>query len=315
MYLSAEGIKEKAVELGADAVGIARVGQVKNKNKFLEWLARGYAGEMKYLSRNQEERFNPAELLPGAKSIVTIGVNYFPTDDDRAGMQGPYKIARYAWGEDYHRVIRRILKKLRSYIEEKTPGLNSRICVDTAPFTDVYWAQTAGLGWQGKNTALISGEFGTWLLLGSLITDVKIDKYDRPQADHCGTCTACIDSCPTGAIEKPYILNAVRCISYWTIESKAETFPDDIKNRLQGWIFGCDICLEVCPFNRFARPRKMPSFARSKRIAHLENGSVLKYSETEFENAFRLSPVSRPGFDGIRRNINQAQGTISKKKR
>jgi epoxyqueuosine reductase len=303
MMLSSDDIKKTAVDLGADAVGIAKAGPVAAKDKFLGWLYKGYAGEMDYLKRNLDLRFDPGRLLPKARSVIVIGLNYRPTPDDLAQEQSPYKAAWYGWGEDYHDVIRRKLKGLRSGLRKTAPRLRGRICVDTAPFMDKYWAQRAGIGWVGKHSNLVSRQFGSWLVLGSLIIDHEVDGYDEPHADYCGRCTACIDSCPSGAIGAPYELDATKCISYWTIESKGEKIPEEISLKMAKWVFGCDICLKACPFNRFEKPRREKAFERRGELALIETGKVAGISADEFANLFSDSPLSRPGLSGLARNI------------
>nr|MBN2277414.1 tRNA epoxyqueuosine(34) reductase QueG [candidate division Zixibacteria bacterium] len=296
-------IKEIAKRLGADAVGIAPVNPVSVKDAYLTWLSRGYHGEMAYLARYQEERFDPGRLLPGAQSIIVTGFNYCPDENNYRMIKGPYRVARYAWGNDYHRIIRQMLEKLRARLRLIVPDLKGRICVDTAPFMDKYWASQAGLGWPGKHTNLVSTTYGSWLLLGSLVIDIAIDEYDHPSDDHCGRCTACIEACPTGAITAPYCLDATRCISYQTIENKSDTIPENIALLSKGWVFGCDICLEVCPFNRFQKPRHQKELTRREEIGMVETGAVTNMTEGEFDLKFASSPLRRPGLKGLLRNI------------
>jgi len=313
--LSAKEIKRTALELGFDAVGIALAGQVKREERFLEWLERGFQGEMEYMARHRKERFDPRELLPGAKSIISVGLNYFPTEKDKSNQKGPYRVARYARGEDYHHIIRKKLQKLRSHLKTQRPGLSGRICVDTAPFMDKYWAEQAGLGWQGKHTNLLSRDFGNWLLIGSLVVDAVFDEYDRPHKDHCGKCRACIDACPTGAIVEPYCLDATRCISYWTIEAKGDRIPQATGKSMSKFVFGCDICLEVCPFNRFEKPTGETAFARIEGIDLIEEGRIDEIGADEFESKFANSPLKRPGYNGLKRNIRAASHTKIQKKK
>ena len=304
--LNSNEIKNIAVELGADIVGIAQAAPAANaRGRFLEWLGHGHHGELEYLKKYQSERFDPEILLPGAKSIISIGLNYYPNDNDIAKKKGSYKVARYAWGVDYHITLRRTLKKLRGKLKEIEPNLNGRICVDTAPFMDVYWAQKAGLGWQGKDSVLVTTKFGSYINIGALVIDQPVDRYDEPSMNHCGNCTACIDACPTGAITEPYILDARKCISYWTIESKEEKFPDDIAKNLNDYVFGCDICISACPFARFAKPHRHEKYNRKDEISLIESGEVEKLTESEFDERYKDSPISRPGLSGIVRNIKQ----------
>lgn len=305
--LNAERAKETARRLGADTVGITRPAAVDNPERFIRWLENGMAGEMTYLSRHLEVRLDPTKLLPDAKAIIVVGLNYFPPEGTPMKGDHLYKVARYAWGVDYHRTIRKLLKNLRQEIKRHEPELKARICVDTAPFMDKYWAQKAGLGWQGKHTNLVSRQWGSWLLLGSLILNREFDRYDTPELDHCGNCRACLDACPTGALFAEYNLDATRCISYWTIESKSEDIPADISRNLNGWVFGCDICISVCPFNKFQKPFSDRSFAKLESVGTVESGEVAFHSESEFKERFARSPISRAGLNGIKRNIRAAE--------
>jgi epoxyqueuosine reductase len=304
--IPAEVIKSLTEQCGVDTLGLVKTKTVHGQNKFRSWLEQGYAGEMTYLSRNLEKRFDSEKLFPGAKSIIVVGLNYFPGNHDKAKQEGPYKVARYAWGEDYHNVLRRKLERLRKELTAQYPEIRGKICVDTAPFMDKFWAQRAGLGWQGKHTNLVSRRFGSWLLIGSLIINFEIDRYDKPETDHCGRCTACLEVCPTGALTAPYQIDATRCISYWTIESKAKEIPEDISKNMNGYIFGCDICIEVCPFNRFQKPLREKELRRRDNTGLLESARVKNLSNERFKEMYSDSPIERPGLDGIRRNIRAA---------
>jgi len=304
--IPAEFVKSSVQKCGVDTLGITKAEPVHGRDNFRTWLERGYAGEMTYLARNLDKRLDPEKLFPGAKSIIVVGLNYFPNDEDKAKQEHPHKVARYAWGEDYHNVLRRKLERLREGLKAQYPELHGRICVDTAPFMDKYWAQQAGLGWPGKHTNLVSRQFGSWLLIGSLIIDYEIDIYDKPETDHCGRCTACLDACPTGALVAPHQIDATRCISYWTIESKAKKIPKDIAGHMNGYVFGCDICIEVCPFNRFQKPLQEKELRRRDNIDLIESGTVANLNDNEFRELFSDSPIERPGPEGIQRNISAA---------
>ncbi len=259
------------------------------------------------MARLQNERFDPSVLFPGAESIIVIGLNYFPDQPEKMREKKKFNVASYARGEDYHHVIRRLLKRLRFFLKEINPKINGRICVDTAPFMDKYWAQQAGLGWIGKHTNLVSRQYGSWLLLGSLIINEKTDSYDKPHKNFCGKCRRCLDSCPTNALPDLNVLDATRCLSYWTIESKSSSIPKEISNNMNHWIFGCDICLTACPFNRFEKPSKTEAFKYRDETSLLETGQVLKLTEDQFTTKFKSSPISRPNLSGIIRNIKAAE--------
>ena len=297
--VSAALLKEWAEELGADAVGVAAARPVTSRERFLAWLAAGHAAEMEYLHRHQETRFDPSRLLPGAQSVAVVGLNYTPSEPPSAG---PFRVARYAWGEDYHRVLRRLLRRLRSRLGSRYPGLSGRICVDTAPFPDKYWAVEAGLGWQGKHTNVVSRRHGSFLLLGSLILDRTCDSYDGPHADFCGSCDACLSACPTSALPVPYVLDARRCISYWTIEFRGSEIPGAVASRLGGWVFGCDECLDVCPWNRFALPARHLSMRRTAAVALAESGGAGDLPDDEFARVFAGTALTRTGRPGLARN-------------
>lgn len=301
-------VRELARQLGADAVGIAPSHPVATKELFLAWLAAGYAADMGYLHRYQDQRFDPRALLPGAESVVVVGLNYAPRAD-RA--PSPFKVAKYAWGEDYHRVLRRLLRKLRRQLRALYPRLRGRLCVDTAPFPDKYWAVQAGLGWQGKHTNLVSREHGSFLVLGSLIIDRAMVGYDRPHADYCGTCDACLQVCPTSAFPQPYLLDARRCISFWTIESDSARIPNDVARHMDGWVFGCDACLDACPWNRFATPSVHPEMERSEAVQKTEAGLAGTLSDEEFDRVFEGSALTRAGQAGLLRNQSAAMETAS----
>ncbi len=304
--LSAGDIENLIAESGVDTAGVARADQVHVSESFESWFKCGHAGEMTYLARNQDKRFDPGKLFNNAKSIIVVGLNYFPSKNDIKKPGAPFKVARYAWGEDYHHILRRKLRRLRTKLKAINPELQGRICVDTTPFMDKYWAQKAGLGWQGKHTNLVSRQYGSWLLIGSLIINIEVDRYDIMHRDFCGKCTDCLESCPTGALIAPYQIDATRCISYWTIESKADQIPENIKKNLNNYVFGCDICLEVCPFNKFQKPHREKELSRREKTGLLENGRAADLTDAQFKSIFTDSPISRPTLSGIKRNIKAA---------
>src|SRR5689334_8816261 len=261
-----EEIKAQALELGFDMAGIAAAGPLDEEGSRLgEWLARGYHGTMRWMAARESERRDPRALVPGAASVISVAMNYYaaepPGDPDGARPTAETgKISRYAWGDDYHDVMGPRLSALLEYVRRRIPGTEGKWYVDTGPVLEKAWAARAGIGWEGKHTNVITREMGSWVFLGEVIVTARLEP-DAPAADHCGSCTACIDACPTGAIVEPYLLDGSRCISYLTIEHRGD-FAAEFEGRLDGWIYGCDICQEVCPWNRkFARPSGRGEFA------------------------------------------------------
>ncbi|MDE3059283.1 MAG: tRNA epoxyqueuosine(34) reductase QueG, partial [Bacteroidota bacterium] len=242
-------IKAKAYELGFSKVGIARADALREDAVHLqEWLHRGYHASMQWMAKNIEKRCDPRAIIPDAKSVVSVAVNYFAdVQHSPAGNEG--KVSRYAWGDDYHIHVTKRIQNLFECIKQMAPDSDGRYYVDTGPVMDKYWAEKSGVGWRGKHTNVITKEFGSWVFLGEIITTLELE-YDTPMEDFCGTCTACIESCPTGAIVEPYIVDSNRCISYLTIEHRGE-IDDSLKPHFEGWVYGCDICQDVCPWNRF----------------------------------------------------------------
>jgi len=239
--------------------------------------------------------------LPGARSVVAVALNYFtPHKHDERPDRG--KISRYAWGADYHDVLKEKLNDLLRFVQEASPGAKGKVCVDTAPVMDKVWAVRAGLGWIGKSSNLITTDFGSWVFIGEIILDIELE-YDRDEVvDHCGTCTACLDACPTGAIFEPYVVDARKCISYATIELRDETLPQEFDGKMQGWLYGCDICQDVCPWNRFEQPTAEACFEPRNGETSLELDRVFDYTVDEYTERFRRSPVKRVKLAGLKRN-------------
>lgn len=302
-----------AVELGFQKIGVARAQAVPSADKLEEWLNRGYHGEMAYMANHLEKRKDPRELLPGARSVISVFLNYFQPDSEMtAGISG--HISRYAWGEDYHHVLKDKLYALAdrlhppSALPESRKERNKvyRVFVDSAPVMDKAWAVLSGLGWLGKHANVITREYGSWGFLGEIITTLPFDRYDEPMADHCGSCTACIDACPTGAIVEPYVVDGSKCISYGTIELKPEQeMPEVIQENLSGWVFGCDICQDVCPWNSFQQPTQEQAFEPLQVFRGGDLHALQKLTETEFHIVFKKSPLNRPGYGGMKRNFSQ----------
>lgn len=295
-----EWIRQYARALGFELVGIAPVQSPPHAESFLLWLAQGYAGAMEYLERTAHLRINPATLLPDARSAVVVGLNYAPAELPDTD----YRIARYALGDDYHRVIREKLETLLSAIQAVAPHAQGRVCVDSAPVLERDLALLAGLGWYGKNTCLINTHRGSYFLIGVLLLTLKLE-YDAPAQGGCGSCRLCLDACPTGALVAPYQLDARRCISYLTIELR-DSIPVAYREPMGAWLFGCDICQEVCPFNRArahqplrARPTDEPRFQPRQMPTLTE---ILQMSEQEFAERFRGSAINRAKWRGLVRN-------------
>lgn len=308
MNLLAENIKQQARALGFDKVGIVPAEALTEEGgKLREWLEQGFHGQMAYMARDPQQRSDPRLLMASAKSVVCVALNYFQpekhSDSPEAG-----KISRYAWGDDYHDVLRDKLKALLARIKEQQPEVEGKICVDTSPMMDKAWAVRAGLGWLGKHTNVITKEFGSWVFLGELLLSIEFDDYDTfIEPDHCGKCTACIDACPTAAIIAPYQLDATRCISYGTIELREAELPEPIRSNLEGWVFGCDICQDVCPWSRFSRQSGEQRFTPRPGIVEPKLQELAEMSQEEFSTRFRKSPIKRTKLVGLKRNAEAAQ--------
>ncbi|WP_258102516.1 tRNA epoxyqueuosine(34) reductase QueG [Marinoscillum sp. MHG1-6] len=291
-------VKSIAGELGFSFCGISKAGLLTEEaNQLEEWLARGYQGKMGYLENHFDKRLDPTKLVPGAKSVVSLIYNYFPTHHPE---EDTYKIARYAQGQDYHFVIKDKLKTFMHRIEEEIGSVEGRVFVDSAPVHERAWAKKGGLGWIGKNSLLLNREMGSFFFLAELIIDLELEA-DGPMKDYCGTCTACQDACPTDAIPEPYVVDGSRCISYLTIELKDE-IPQEFQGKMQDWVFGCDICQEVCPWNRFARPHKEPAF-EPQGWEEFTRQDWEEMTEEVFRKVFKKSAVKRTKFAGLKRNI------------
>jgi epoxyqueuosine reductase len=295
-------VKQQALRLGFQKVGIAKAEPLKAEgDRLFVWLAAGYHGEMAWMERWAEKRINPEQILPGAKSIVVAAMNYF-TPHDHAKAAGLGKISRYAWGDDYHDVLKEKLFELLDWVKNERPEARGKVCVDTAPVMDKAWAARAGLGWIGKNSNLITTDFGSWVFIGEIILDIDLE-YERDLvADHCGSCTACIDACPTDAIVDPYVVDAQKCISYATIELRDDELPVDFEGKMNGWLYGCDICQDVCPWNRFEKPTDEQRFQPRNGETGLERELVLKLSDEMYRERFRKSAMRRAKLKQMKRN-------------
>lgn len=297
---SASRIKNKARELGFEACGITAAHKLEEHEAHLQqWLDNGYEASMNWMHNYFEERLDPTKLVPGAKSVIVVLLNYFP--NEKQNNEAP-QISKYAYGKDYHDVVKEKLKLLYQFINKEIQPINGRIFVDSAPVMERAWAQQAGLGWVGKNSLLINNNMGSFFFIGELIIDLELD-YDRTfPADFCGSCTKCIDSCPTGAIVENKVIDSNKCISYWTIEHKGEINykqPEHFQNR----IFGCDICQDVCPWNRKAKPHQVDEFKPHPNLLHFTQDDWQSITGEEYREIFRKSAVKRTKFSGLKRNI------------
>ena len=295
-------IKEKAFDLGFSHVGISKAGFLEKEARHLEsWLNNDFHGKMSYMENHFDLRTDPTKLVPGAKSVVTFIYNYYSPIKQK-DKQAP-KISMYAYGEDYHKVIKKKLKELQYFITENFGDINIRGFVDSAPVMDKAWAEKSGLGWIGKHSNLINKEKGSYFFIAELILDLELDT-DLPIKDYCGTCTKCIDACPTDAIIKPYVVDGSKCISYLTIELKDEIIPDEFNGKMDNWMFGCDACQEICPWNKFSSTHEEPLFEPSLDLINLTKKEWKELDEEIFENLFKSSAVKRTKFKGLKRNIN-----------
>ena len=293
-------IKRISAELGFQYCGISNARFLEEEApRLTEWLQRGYQGKMGYLENHFDKRLDPTRLVPGAKSVVSLMFNYYPTRD--LAQQDNFKIAKYAYGTDYHSVIKdklfAFMKRLHSEIGE----VGGRVFVDSAPVMERAWARQGGLGWIGKNSLLLNKQNGSFFFLAEMILDVDLEP-DGPVKDYCGTCSACMDACPTDAIPEPYVVDGSKCISYFTIELKEE-LPSEVKGKFNNWVFGCDICQDVCPWNRFSRPNSEPSFQPNPAIEGFSKAEWIEMTEEVFRKVFRGSAVKRTGYAGLMRNI------------
>jgi epoxyqueuosine reductase len=293
-------IKSIAASLGFSFCGISKAEFLKDEAPQLEeWLKRGYHGKMSYLENHFDKRLDPTLLVPGAKSIVSLIYNYYPEKD--LTKTSDLKIAKYAYGEDYHIVVKDKLKIFLEKLREEIGEINGRAFVDSAPVMERAWAKRSGLGWIGKNSLLLNRQMGSFFFLAELIIDLELE-YDAPIKDYCGSCTACMDACPTDAIPAPYVVDGSKCISYFTIELKEE-IPSDVKGKFENWIFGCDICQDVCPWNSFSKPHHEQRFNPSSEFEGMTKQQWKEITEEVFQKVFKNSPVKRTKYTGLTRNI------------
>ena len=293
-------IKAEAHRLGFLSCGISKAGFLEEEAPRLEnWLNNQMNGQMSYMENHFDKRLNPTLLVDDAKSVISLLLNYYPSEIQN---QDSYKISKYAYGQDYHHVIKEKLKELLHFIQTEIGEVSGRAFVDSAPVLDKAWAAKSGLGWVGKNSNLITQKVGSFYFIAELIIDLELD-YDAPTTDHCGSCTACLDACPTEAIVAPYVVDGSKCISYFTIELK-DNLPQEMKGKFDDWMFGCDVCQDVCPWNRFSKPHNEPLFEANSDILNFSKSDWEEITVDVFQKVFKNSAVKRTKYEGLLRNIN-----------
>lgn len=294
-------IKQKALELGFMYCGISKADFLEDEAPRLEkWLSQEFHGKMSYMENHFDKRLDPRLLVDDAKSVVSLLLNYYPEEQQRA--EDAPKISKYAYGTDYHFVIKDKLRELFAFITETIGEVGGRVFVDSAPVMDKAWAKKSGLGWVGKNANLIHPKHGSFFFIAEMILDLELDP-DGPIKDYCGTCTKCMDACPTDAIVQPYVVDGSKCISYLTIELKDALLPEQFRNQMDNWMFGCDVCQDVCPWNRFSKPHSEPLFAPRNSLLDLSRSGWEDLTQDVFSELFRNSAVKRTKFEGLKRNI------------
>lgn len=293
-------IKTEAKRLGFLSCGISKAGFLEEEAPRLEkWLNNNMHGQMQYMENHFDKRLDPTKLVEDSKSVISLLLNYYPEETQN---ESSFKLSKYAYGTDYHFVIKDKLKALLNFIQDEIGDVHGRAFVDSAPVLDKAWAAKSGLGWIGKHSNLLTQQVGSFYFIAELIVDLELD-YDLPTTDHCGTCTACIDACPTQAITQPHVVDGSKCISYFTIELK-DNLPTEFKGKLDDWMFGCDVCQDVCPWNRFSKSHSEPLFNPHPELLSMTKKDWDEITEDVFNNIFKTSAVKRTKFSGLKRNIN-----------
>jgi epoxyqueuosine reductase len=298
-------VKERALQLGFARVGIARAESLTEEHTRLQqWVARGYHGEMKWMERDTSQRTDPRLFFPPARSVVVVALNYYtqPEHESRRSESLTGKISRYAWGDDYHEVVAGKLRELLSWIKQQQAEADGKVCVDIQPLMDKAWAARAGLGWIGKHTNLITPELGSWVFIGELLLNLDLVPDETGVADQCGSCTLCIDACPTAAIVEPYVLDANLCISHATIESRTPEIRADVAEHLEGWLYGCDICQDVCPWNQMTSVTTEPRFQPRAGNVDASLSEIQQLTADTYAERFRGSAMKRAKLSGLQRN-------------
>jgi epoxyqueuosine reductase len=301
--ITSSAINAKAMEIGFDLCGVAPVDSFPELEFLREWFDRGYAGEMAWMPRSAERRADVRNVLPGARSVIVTGTLY-NTDRPYSRDLGPdvARISRYAWGDDYHDVLKQKLESLLAWIREQEPAAAGKVCVDIQPTLDKSWAVRAGLGWLGKHTNVITQEYGSWVFIGELLLNLDLEPDVPELEDHCGTCTLCIDACPTQAITEPYVVDSNKCISYATIELRTPELPEHVQEGISGWLYGCDVCQDVCPWNRFQQTTNETRFEPREGNVNAELDQVLRLTPEAYAARFRGSAMKRAKLAGLQRN-------------
>jgi epoxyqueuosine reductase len=294
-------IKAKALELGFDACGIATASDLPLQRQILnDWLQKGYHGEMQYLNRNIDKRTDPRLLMENCQSVISVLIHYHPSQS--LSPESKYQIARYAYGDDYHKIIKDKLYLLMEFIQQKMPQVTMRAFSDSAPILDKTWAIKAGLGWMGKNTLLLNKKLGSYFFIGEILISAQLDADNPITESYCGSCTRCIDACPTQALIEPYVMDSRLCISYLTIESKTDV-PESLTTKINSWIYGCDICQEVCPWNHYAKPQSPSVFKLSDGLTIMRKQDWEQMDEATYQHIFAASAIKRSGFARLKKMI------------
>ena len=309
-----EQIKQKARDIGFHKIGIVRAAKLESEGeRFKQWLEMNFHGAMQWLEREPEKRLNPNLIFPEAKSIVVVAINYYtPHEHEENNLKG--KVSRYAWGDDYHDVLKEKLRELLAFIKTLDQTADGKICVDTAPVMDKAWAVRAGLGWLGKHSNLITKEYGSWVFLGEILLNLELEYKAETIEDHCGSCTKCLDACPTNAIVAPYVVDSKACLSYQTIELRDEKLTAEIAENLNGWLYGCDICQDVCPWNRFQKPTEEARFEPRPGNVSADLDEIISLTPDEYAGKFRRSAMKRTKLSGLKRNAQALQASEKAKK-
>ena len=305
----AENIKQKAFDIGFHKIGIVRADALLSERSNLErWLAAGFHGEMAWMEREPEKRSDPRVLFPSAKSVIVVALNYY-TPHEYENRSDAGKISRYAWGDDYHDVLKEKLRVLLDWIKTQHPEADGKICVDTAPIMDKAWAVRAGIGWLDKHSNVITTDYGSWIFIGEILLNIELEYDFEIVSDHCGSCTMCLDACPTSAIVEPYVVDSRKCLSYATVELRSETLPAEIEENLEGWLYGCDICQDVCPWNRFEKPADELRFEPRFSETSTNLDQIMSLTPEQYSERFRGTAVKRAKLAGLKRNAKALQAT------